>query len=113
MELPHRFGVGYGPTVAMGFALVTIVGFTPWLCFRAAGTFSATLVSNRRDRLMWGSVLTLNYDHSARFLVAHALATRVPVDPIAYFVTLGAWAAYDGTVYELALEINGQFEVGH
>ena len=97
----------------MGFALVTIVGFTPWLHFRAAGTFSATLVSNRRDRSKWGSMLTLDYDHSARLLVTHALAARVPIDPVAYFVALGAWAAYDGTVYELALEINGQFEVGH
>ena len=58
-------------------------------------------------------MLTLSYNHLARLLVVHALAARVPVDPIAYFVTLGAWAAYDGTVYELALETDGQFEVGH
>ena len=88
----------------MGFALVAIVGFTPWLRFRVAGTFSATLVSNCRDRLRWGSVLTLDDDHSARFLVTHALSTRVSIDPVAYLVTLGARAAYDGTVYELALE---------
>ena len=99
--------------VAMGFALVAIVSFTPWLHFRVAGTFSVTLVSNRCNRLRWGSMLTLDYDHLARFLVAHALATRVPVDPIAYFVALGTWAAYDGMVYELALETDGRFEVGH
>ena len=58
-------------------------------------------------------MLTLDYDHLACLLVAHALATRVPIDPIAYFVALGTWATYDGMVYELALETDSQFEVGH
>ena len=52
-------------------------------------------------------MLTLNYDKLARLLVMHALATRMPIDPIADFVALGARAACNSMVYELALGNDG------